>query len=121
MLFRNNNNINHSLGVAHPNATQVQHNSPFQKQLNNFSTSTYASPFLHSTTPITSSQLSYSDHITNYEMLKQEYMTMNQKLNYVMNSIRTFWSPELKKERQLRKEEAMRTNALQQKLGQQAV
>lgn len=58
---------------------------------------------------------------TDYEILKQDYITINQKLNYVMNSIRTFWSPELKKERQLRKEELIRTNTLQHRLGQQAV
>uniref|UniRef100_A0AC34QU09 Uncharacterized protein n=1 Tax=Panagrolaimus sp. JU765 TaxID=591449 RepID=A0AC34QU09_9BILA len=37
-----------------------------------------------------------------------------------MNSIRTFWSPELKKERELRKEEALRMNTLQNKICQQA-
>lgn len=58
---------------------------------------------------------------SDYEMLRREHATMNQKLAYVMNSIRTFWSPELKKERQLRKEEALRINTLHNKLAQQAV
>lgn len=58
---------------------------------------------------------------TDYEMLEREFVQLNQKLNYVMDSIKTFWSPELKKERQLRKEEALRINTLQYKLCQQAV
>ena len=53
--------------------------------------------------------------------LQREYNAINKKLNYVMNSIRTFWSPELKKERQLRQEETMRLNSLQNKICQQAV
>jgi hypothetical protein len=53
-----------------------------------------------------------------YDQLKHEYHVLNDKMNYVMNSIRTFWSPELKKERQQRKEEAY---SLQHKLCQQAV
>lgn len=31
-----------------------------------------------------------------YEQLKVEYDTMMEKLNQTMNSIKTFWSPELK-------------------------
>lgn len=31
-----------------------------------------------------------------YEQLKIEYETMMEKLNQTMNSIKTFWSPELK-------------------------
>ncbi|KAI1724949.1 RIM-binding protein of the cytomatrix active zone domain-containing protein [Ditylenchus destructor] len=58
--------------------------------------------------------------VTVSALLHREFASMEQKLNYVMNTIRSFWSPELKKERQLRKEEAMRTNALQYKLCQQA-
>uniref|UniRef100_A0A915E748 Uncharacterized protein n=1 Tax=Ditylenchus dipsaci TaxID=166011 RepID=A0A915E748_9BILA len=49
------------------------------------------------------------------EMLKRELSATEQKLNYVMNTIQNFWSPELKKERQLRKEEAMRSNQMQYK------
>uniref|UniRef100_A0A914E5W9 Uncharacterized protein n=1 Tax=Acrobeloides nanus TaxID=290746 RepID=A0A914E5W9_9BILA len=61
-----------------------------------------------------------SNMVQEYEAMKQEYMALHQKLNYVMNSIRTFWSPELKKERQVRKEEALRLNTLQTKISQQA-
>uniref|UniRef100_A0A7E4W674 GOLGA2L5 domain-containing protein n=1 Tax=Panagrellus redivivus TaxID=6233 RepID=A0A7E4W674_PANRE len=52
--------------------------------------------------------------------VQRELNALNQKLNYVMNSIRTFWSPELKKERALRKEEALRLNSLQNKICQQS-
>uniref|UniRef100_A0A914Z5Q3 Uncharacterized protein n=1 Tax=Panagrolaimus superbus TaxID=310955 RepID=A0A914Z5Q3_9BILA len=52
--------------------------------------------------------------------LQREYNALNKKLNYVMNSIRTFWSPELKKERQLRQDETIRLNSLQNKICQQA-
>lgn len=57
----------------------------------------------------------------NYDGLQREINDLNQRLNYVMNSIRTFWSPELKKERELRKEEAIRLNSFQNKICQQAV
>lgn len=43
-----------------------------------------------------------------YEQLKVEYDTMMEKLNQTMNSIKTFWSPELKRERQMRRDEANR-------------
>jgi hypothetical protein len=56
-----------------------------------------------------------------FSTLQREYNALNKKLNYVMNSIRTFWSPELKKERQLRQEETLRLNSLQNKICQQAV
>ncbi|KAH7695507.1 CBR-ELKS-1 protein, partial [Aphelenchoides avenae] len=54
------------------------------------------------------------------EMLKREVAEMTEKLNYVMNSIRNFWSPELKKERQQRRDESMRMAALQDKISQQS-
>ena len=38
--------------------------------------------------------------------LKKELELTNQKLGSSMHSIKTFWSPELKKERALRKEES---------------
>lgn len=40
--------------------------------------------------------------------LKKELELTNQKLGSSMHSIKTFWSPELKKERALRKEESAR-------------
>lgn len=55
------------------------------------------------------------------EMLRRELHSMNDKLNYVVDSIRTFWRPELMKESEQRKDEALRINALQKKLYQQAV
>lgn len=42
----------------------------------------------------------------NYASVKRELETATQKLGSTMHSIKTFWSPELKKERALRKEEA---------------
>ncbi len=44
--------------------------------------------------------------------LKQELDARETKLSSSMNSIKTFWSPELKKERALRKEEGGRIQAL---------
>lgn len=41
-----------------------------------------------------------------YNSLKKELEVTNQKLGSSMHSIKTFWSPELKKERALRKEES---------------
>ncbi|CAG9529659.1 unnamed protein product [Cercopithifilaria johnstoni] len=48
-----------------------------------------------------------------YNLLKQDYEMAMQKLNSTMSSIKTFWSPELKRERQLRKEETAKLAALQ--------
>ncbi|VDP47488.1 unnamed protein product [Heligmosomoides polygyrus] len=39
-----------------------------------------------------------------YEQLKADYQASIDKLNQTMNSIKTFWSPELKRERQMRRE-----------------
>ncbi|KAL6739293.1 hypothetical protein Aduo_012764 [Ancylostoma duodenale] len=39
-----------------------------------------------------------------YEQLKADYQASVEKLNQTMNSIKTFWSPELKRERQMRRE-----------------
>ena len=44
--------------------------------------------------------------------LKQELEAKETKLASSMNSIKTFWSPELKKERAARKEEATRMQVL---------
>ncbi|TMS38867.1 hypothetical protein L596_005496 [Steinernema carpocapsae] len=51
-----------------------------------------------------------------YELLKRDYEITLQKLHATMNSIKTFWSPELKRERQMRKEEAQKVLLLQQKI-----
>uniref|UniRef100_A0A914V8H4 Uncharacterized protein n=1 Tax=Plectus sambesii TaxID=2011161 RepID=A0A914V8H4_9BILA len=51
-----------------------------------------------------------------YEMLRREYEQAVQKLNSTMNSIKTFWSPELKRERMSRKEEAAKLSLLQEQL-----
>ncbi|CAI5449760.1 unnamed protein product [Caenorhabditis angaria] len=50
---------------------------------------------------------------TEYEQLKLDYTAAIEKLNQTMNSIKTFWSPELKRERQMRREEATRINQLE--------
>lgn len=56
-----------------------------------------------------------------FEMLKREYESAVQKLNSTMNSIKTFWSPELKRERQLRKEESAKLANLQSQLSHQNI
>ena len=48
--------------------------------------------------------------------LQRDAETANEKLSSCMNSIKTFWSPELKKERALRKEEANKCNSLHEEL-----
>lgn len=47
-------------------------------------------------------------------MYRQELDARDAKLSSSMNSIKTFWSPELKKERALRKEEAGKIQALKE-------
>ena len=49
-------------------------------------------------------------------ILQQELDLTRDKLSSSMNSIKTFWSPELKKERVLRKEESARLMALSEQL-----
>lgn len=51
-----------------------------------------------------------------YETLKREYEGAVQKLYTTMNSIKTFWSPELKKERTIRREETQRLALLNEQL-----
>uniref|UniRef100_A0A5S6R692 Myosin tail domain-containing protein n=1 Tax=Trichuris muris TaxID=70415 RepID=A0A5S6R692_TRIMR len=51
-----------------------------------------------------------------YELLRREWQNTVEKLNATMNSIKSFWSPELKKERALRKEEAAKLLMLQDQL-----
>ncbi|GMT23365.1 hypothetical protein PFISCL1PPCAC_14662 [Pristionchus fissidentatus] len=53
-----------------------------------------------------------------YEQLRQEYTATLEKLNQTMFSIKTFWSPELKRERQLRREEQSRMAMLERRLGE---
>ncbi|KAJ8370840.1 hypothetical protein SKAU_G00108680 [Synaphobranchus kaupii] len=48
------------------------------------------------------------------ELLRRELDVKDGKLGSSMNSIKTFWSPELKKERVMRKEEATRTSVLKE-------
>ncbi|VDO78248.1 unnamed protein product, partial [Haemonchus placei] len=63
-----------------------------------------------------------------YEQLKADYQASIEKLNQTMNSIKTFWSPELKRERQMRREverllqtSAPGTAAISQDVGQSLV
>ncbi|CAJ0951230.1 unnamed protein product, partial [Mesorhabditis belari] len=51
-----------------------------------------------------------------FAQLKSDYATNLEKLNQTMNSIRQFWSPELKRERQMRREEATRIAQLERML-----
>lgn len=48
--------------------------------------------------------------------LKRELELTNQKLGSSMHSIKTFWSPELKKERALRKEESAKYSLINDQL-----
>ncbi|NXI12647.1 ERC2 protein, partial [Irena cyanogastra] len=50
------------------------------------------------------------------ELLRKELDIKDSKLGSSMNSIKTFWSPELKKERVLRKEEAARMSVLKEQM-----
>ncbi|VDO11917.1 unnamed protein product [Brugia timori] len=63
--------------------------------------------------------LSDTQSVRAYKLLKQDYEMAIQKLNSTMSSIKTFWSPELKRERQLRKEETAKLVALQRQAGPQ--
>uniref|UniRef100_A0AAY4EEU0 ELKS/RAB6-interacting/CAST family member 2 n=1 Tax=Denticeps clupeoides TaxID=299321 RepID=A0AAY4EEU0_9TELE len=49
-------------------------------------------------------------------LLRQELEIKDNKLGTSVNSIKSFWSPELKKERELRKEGAARTSVLKEQL-----
>ena len=53
---------------------------------------------------------------TQYAHVKRELDATTQKLGSSMHSIKTFWSPELKKERALRKEEAAKYALLSDQL-----
>merc|ERR1712001_9610 len=61
-------------------------------------------------------------HTTNSDLqrdlanLKKELELTNQKLGSSMHSIKTFWSPELKKERALRKEESAKYSLINDQL-----
>ncbi|XP_043934520.1 ERC protein 2 [Protopterus annectens] len=50
------------------------------------------------------------------ELLRKELDIKDSKLGTSMNSIKTFWSPELKKERVLRKEEAARMSVIKEQM-----
>ncbi|XP_036388538.1 ERC protein 2 [Megalops cyprinoides] len=50
------------------------------------------------------------------ELLRRELDVKDSKLGSSMNSIKTFWSPELKKERVMRKEEASRMSVLKEQM-----
>ncbi|KFO69456.1 ERC protein 2, partial [Cuculus canorus] len=50
------------------------------------------------------------------DLLRKELDIKDSKLGSSMNSIKTFWSPELKKERELRKEEAARMSVLKEQM-----
>uniref|UniRef100_A0A915IYH0 Uncharacterized protein n=1 Tax=Romanomermis culicivorax TaxID=13658 RepID=A0A915IYH0_ROMCU len=52
----------------------------------------------------------------NYENLLREYEGLQDKMTTTTTSIKSFWSPELKKERMLRKEETSKCFSLQEQL-----
>lgn len=61
-------------------------------------------------------QLQNSDLARELGNLKKELDLTNQKLGSSMHSIKTFWSPELKKERALRKEESAKYSLINDQL-----
>lgn len=61
-------------------------------------------------------QASNSDFQRELANLKKELELTNQKLGSSMHSIKTFWSPELKKERALRKEESAKYSLINDQL-----
>ncbi|CAF0765631.1 unnamed protein product [Rotaria sp. Silwood1] len=64
---------------------------------------------------IISKQINYYDYdqnISYVEQLEHELKIIKEQLNATMKSIKTFWSPELKKERTLRKDESCRYQLL---------
>ncbi|XP_005103673.1 ERC protein 2 isoform X2 [Aplysia californica] len=61
-------------------------------------------------------QVQISDLHKEVSKLQKDLDHSREKLSSSMNSIKTFWSPELKKERAVRKEEAARCNLLNEQL-----
>lgn len=61
-------------------------------------------------------QAQNSDLSRELQTLKRELEMTNQKLGSSMHSIKTFWSPELKKERALRKEESAKYSLINDQL-----
>uniref|UniRef100_A0A0M3JSU2 RING-type E3 ubiquitin transferase n=1 Tax=Anisakis simplex TaxID=6269 RepID=A0A0M3JSU2_ANISI len=66
--------------------------------------------------PAATSSANDTAALREYDLLKRDYENALQKLNSTMSSIKTFWSPELKRERQLRKEETAKVALLQRQL-----
>nr|XP_061813657.1 ERC protein 2-like [Nerophis lumbriciformis] len=61
-------------------------------------------------------QAQFRDMQRENEMLRRELDLKDSKLGSSTNSIKSFWSPELKKERIMRKEEAARTSILKEQM-----
>ncbi|CDW53171.1 Cast domain containing protein [Trichuris trichiura] len=74
-------------------------------------------PNLRDVPSLDTGQKVFGQHFSpEYELLRREWQNTVEKLNATMNSIKSFWSPELKKERALRKEEATKLLMLQDQL-----
>jgi len=54
----------------------------------------------------------YNQNITYVQQLELDLKQTKEQLNATMKSIKTFWSPELKKERNLRKDESCKYQLL---------
>ena len=54
----------------------------------------------------------YNQNTTYVQQLEQDLKLTKEQLTATMKSIKTFWSPELKKERSLRKDESCRYQLL---------
>ncbi|XP_068568200.1 ERC protein 2 isoform X6 [Cebidichthys violaceus] len=61
-------------------------------------------------------QIQFRDMQRENELLRRELDLKDSKLGSSTNSIKSFWSPELKKERIMRKEEAARTSILKEQM-----
>lgn len=83
--------------------------------LNRSSTSTGCSSFYPPAESLIPNAMQFYDYEQNLDYLHQieeELRQTKEQLNATMRSIKTFWSPELKKERTLRKEESCRYQLL---------
>ncbi|CAD5225483.1 unnamed protein product [Bursaphelenchus xylophilus] len=100
----------------YPQRPDMQH-QPF---LSNIGATEYPAPYLETAYNPKPQASGHSYANADVEVLKRENAALNEKLNYMMNSIKSFWSPELKRERQGRKEDVQRLQHFQDKVMHQA-
>lgn len=109
---RSRRSLNRQNYQRHGSADVLCQHSNNHEYMNRSSTS---SSSFYPTDNVLSSQLNYYDYdqSRNYiQQIEEELKQTKEQLNATMKSIKTFWSPELKKERSLRKEESCRYQLL---------